>query len=98
LYVNDLAYVWEVDQTGVRVVASAGMTTETPQVKEKLAKLAYSPEEACQALTIGRTVLYDLMRRGEIVSIKVGRRRIIPVDKLHEYVDRLVAEQNEVPA
>lgn len=71
------------------------MTTE---VKEKLAKLAYSPEEACEALSIGRTVLYDLMRRGEITSIKVGRRRLIPVDKLHEYVDRLVAEQGEVPA
>jgi excisionase family DNA binding protein len=70
------------------MVASASMTTT-----DKLAKLAYSTEEACEALSIGRTVLFDLMARGDIVSVKVGRRRLIPVASLTAYLDRLVAQQ-----
>lgn len=56
-------------------------------------KLAYNTEEACNTLSIGRTVLFDLMRRGEIVSVKVGRRRLIPASSLNGYLDRLVTEQ-----
>lgn len=56
-------------------------------------KLAYSTEDACEALSIGRTQLFDLLREGEIKSVKIGRRRLIPVDSLREYLDRLLAEQ-----
>lgn len=56
-------------------------------------KLAYSPEEACRMLSIGRTVLFDLLRRGDITSVKVGRRRLIPAASLDAYLARLVADQ-----
>lgn len=56
-------------------------------------KLAYSPGEACSTLSIGRTVLFDLLRRNEITSIKIGRRRLIPAESLEAYLARLVAEQ-----
>ncbi|MGH3976896.1 MAG: helix-turn-helix domain-containing protein, partial [Pseudonocardiaceae bacterium] len=46
------------------------------------AKLAYSTEEACSTLSIGRTALFDLMRRNEITSVKIGRRRVIPAASL----------------
>lgn len=56
-------------------------------------KLAYTVTEACAALGLGRTTLFDLLGRKEILSVKVGRRRLIPADHLHAYMDRLVAEQ-----
>ncbi|MGH3833188.1 MAG: excisionase family DNA-binding protein [Pseudonocardiaceae bacterium] len=58
-------------------------------------KLAYSTEEACSALSIGRTALFDLLRRNEITSVKVGRRRLIPAASLDAYLARLITEQND---
>lgn len=56
-------------------------------------KLAYGLDEAFEMLSIGRTHGFDLIRRGEITSIKIGRRRLIPADSLRAYLDRLIAEQ-----
>ena len=43
--------------------------------------------EAAQALGISRALAYDLVRRGEIASLRLGRRIVIPervVDALLE--------------
>ncbi|MGH3710483.1 MAG: excisionase family DNA-binding protein [Pseudonocardiaceae bacterium] len=56
-------------------------------------KLAYSIDEAFLALSIGRTQLFDLLRRGEITSVKIGRRRLIPAASLDAYLARLITEQ-----
>ena len=50
-----------------------------------------TPEQAAQALGVGRTFMYSLLASGRIESIKLGRRRLIPRDAL----DRLVAELRE---
>lgn len=57
-------------------------------------KLAYSLDEAIEALSIGRTHLFDLLRRGEIASVKVGRRRLVLAESLDAYLARLIAEQS----
>jgi excisionase family DNA binding protein len=36
-----------------------------------------SVEEAARELGIGRTLVYDLIAKGELQSIKVGRRRLV---------------------
>lgn len=56
-------------------------------------KLACSIDEAQAALSIGRTTMFELLRTNEIVSVKVGRRRVIPTAELRAYLDRLVAAQ-----
>lgn len=40
-------------------------------------KMVYSIEEAAEQLGIGRTMVYSLLRRGELTSIKIGSRRLI---------------------
>lgn len=60
-------------------------------------KLAYSVDEACVALSIGRTVLFDLLRRNEITSVKIGRRRLIPASHLRAFIARLAEQQNPKP-
>jgi excisionase family DNA binding protein len=56
------------------------------------AKLAYSVDDACTTLSIGRTLLFDLIRRGELTSVKIGRRRLVPVASLEAYVARLAKQ------
>ena len=51
-------------------------------------KLLLEIEEAAAMLSIKRSLLYLLMARGEIRSCKIGRRRLIPRDALHEFVER----------
>lgn len=46
------------------------------------APLAYSVREAAQALSIGRTRLYELINGGELEALKLGRRTLIPREAL----------------
>lgn len=56
-------------------------------------KLLYSPEEAATVLGVSRAWIFELIARGEIESIKLGRLRKIPADAAAAYVERLRAEQ-----
>lgn len=67
-------------------------------MRDTRVKLAYSVDEACSATSLGRTAVFDLLRRGEIASVKVGRRRLIPAASLDAYLGRLVAEQTDQSA
>lgn len=49
-------------------------------------------EEAAEQLGIGRTKTYELVKKGEIESIQIGRLRRIPTSAIHEYAARLVNE------
>ena len=43
--------------------------------------------EACSRLSIGRSKLYDMMDKGELASIKLGRRRLIRSADLEVLID-----------
>ena len=57
------------------------------------APLLLTPQEAARRLSIARSSLYELLLTGEIVSLKIGRSRRVPLDALAEYIDRKVREQ-----
>jgi excisionase family DNA binding protein len=40
-------------------------------------RLAFSPDEAAELLGLSRELINDLLRTGELLSVKAGRRRII---------------------
>ncbi|MDX6252073.1 MAG: hypothetical protein QOF10_5433 [Kribbellaceae bacterium] len=46
-------------------------------------------EEAANALRIGRTRIFDLIAKGEIESVLIGRSRRIAVEALHKYAKKL---------
>lgn len=52
------------------------------------AKVLLTVEEVAEAMGLGRTYVYELVMRREIRSIKLGRKRRIPVTALDEFVDR----------
>lgn len=45
-----------------------------------------SIDEAAAAAGIGRSLLYNLIGRGEVRSVRVGRRRLIPSDAVAELI------------
>lgn len=64
------------------------------EVRAELADRADGPVEllsisqAARRLGIGRTATYDAIGRGELRSIKVGRRRLVAADALTELATR----------
>lgn len=53
---------------------------------QSLPPLAVSPDTAAELLGIGRTKLYELLDAGRIASLKVDRRRIIPMKALEAFL------------
>ena len=53
-----------------------------------IAPLVVTPDEAYPLLRIKRSKFFELLRTGEIASIKIGRCRRIEVDELAAYVAR----------
>ena len=51
-----------------------------------MTKILISVEEAMSALSLGRSKLLELTYSGEIPSVKVGRRRLFPIDQLQQWV------------
>lgn len=49
----------------------------------------YRVDEAAEALRISRSVIYELIRSGQLRTVKVGRRRLVPVQALEDYVASL---------
>lgn len=52
-------------------------------------KLLLTPEEAAEALSVGRSKLYELLSDGLLDSVRVGACRRIPVTSLIDFVGRL---------
>lgn len=50
-----------------------------------------SVEEAAAALRIGRTKVYELLKEGDLRSVTIGRRRLIPVREVQRFADDLLS-------
>ncbi|MBP1772657.1 MAG: Helix-turn-helix domain [Holophagaceae bacterium] len=51
-------------------------------------RLSVSVEEAAEMLSIGRSSVFNLLNDGLLASLKVGKRRLIPVAELRAFLDR----------
>jgi excisionase family DNA binding protein len=49
-------------------------------------RLAYSPDEAAELLGISRELVHDLLRTGQLGSVKAGRRRLIAKRHLEAFL------------
>lgn len=48
--------------------------------------------DAASALGISRTSLYAILDAGEIETVRIGKRRLVPLDSIEAYVAALRAE------
>jgi len=56
---------------------------------EVVPAVLYGVDEAASALRLSRSLIYELIRSGRLRSVKQGRRRLVPVSALYEYVASL---------
>lgn len=61
-------------------------------------RLLVDTVETGRRLGCGRTKVYELIADGDLESVKIGRRRKVPVDSINDYVSRLRAAQNGASA
>ena len=54
-------------------------------------KLLYSITEVGPIIGVGRTTAFQLVANGELETVKIGARRLVPAAALTEYVTRLRA-------
>ncbi|RXH06725.1 helix-turn-helix domain-containing protein [Bradyrhizobium vignae] len=52
-------------------------------------KLAYSIQEACSLLSIGRTTIYALIGQGDLAILKIGRRTLISAKSLDAFIQSI---------
>ena len=55
--------------------------------KEAAKPLAYQVNSFCELLGIGRTTFYNLVKAGQLRSVLIGGRRVVPASE----ADRLLA-------
>jgi excisionase family DNA binding protein len=49
----------------------------------------FTIDEAAARLRVSRWSVYNLIRSGQLRTIKIGRRRLVPLDALTECLKRL---------
>ncbi|WP_428388487.1 helix-turn-helix domain-containing protein [Mucisphaera sp.] len=64
------------------------MEPHTPAPDGPSPSLLLNDREAAKSLSISTRYLWELANRGEIPSVKLGRRRLYPRDELKAWVDR----------
>jgi excisionase family DNA binding protein len=74
------------------------MTTDTTAVRgddhsDRL-RVLLTVEAAAERLSISRTRMYILIKSGDVMSVRVGRLRRVPVFALEAYTAHLVTVQN----
>jgi excisionase family DNA binding protein len=55
-------------------------------------EMLFSVSEAARRLGIGRSLLYRLILERQVLSVKIGRSRRVPLCALEEFVKTKVAE------
>lgn len=60
----------------------AGREAQTPV----LVPLAVSPRRAAEYLGVGHDAIYQLLNQGRLRSVKLGRRRLIPLNELERFL------------
>ncbi|GAA1331628.1 excisionase family DNA-binding protein [Pseudonocardia xinjiangensis] len=64
----------------------------TAEGAEMSQKELYRVSEAMDLLSLGRSVIYELLRSGRLRSVREGRTRLIPASAITEYVALLERE------
>jgi excisionase family DNA binding protein len=52
-------------------------------------RLAFSINEACEILSLGRTFLYSAIKRGDLKTCKAGRRTLVTAEALQLWIESL---------
>lgn len=63
--------------------------TEHSQLAAASMTRLHPVEATMERLALGKSTVYALIRSGELRSVKVGKRRLIPESAIAEFIERL---------
>ncbi|HEX4246600.1 MAG TPA: helix-turn-helix domain-containing protein [Pseudonocardia sp.] len=74
-----------------RLAELLGTPPEQPQQPKRPMpkRVLLTPEEAGEALGVGRTTIYALLRTGDLESVQIGRLRRISLSAVEAYAEQL---------
>ena len=52
----------------------------------------FSVEQAAEVIGVSRATIFELIGSGQLGSIKIGRRRVIPGVAIHEFITNRLAD------
>ena len=58
-------------------------------------KYFYRPKEISNLLSVSRTEIYNLLKKGKLMSVQEGSKRLITRQSLLNYVNELNAKQEK---
>jgi excisionase family DNA binding protein len=68
------------------------------QEKLKVERLAWSIDEAAESIGCSPGHIRNLIERGELQSVKIGRRRVVCADSLRALLDKAVGRSSRAVA
>ena len=71
-------------------------TVEAAEAVAAVPKMAIKPSEAAELLGVSMPTVYELTRRADFPSFKIGNRTLISVELLGDWIRRQVEIKNEV--
>jgi excisionase family DNA binding protein len=83
-----LAFIASTPGTG----ATSALATSAGAVSPVEDRLVFTVEEAAQLLGISRSFAYEAVQRGEIPSMRIGRRILVPKAALERFLSELGSE------
>lgn len=51
-------------------------------------KLTYNVREASEVLGISKSLAYEMVKKGELPVVRLGKRILIPINRLEEMIKR----------
>ena len=79
--------LWEIAQGAVdREVPREQIETRPAEVMTEPQRLVLKPSEVAEALAVSRGTVYEMIRRGEIPSIRMGRNVRVPRKALERWL------------
>jgi excisionase family DNA binding protein len=67
--------------------AAAHNEEETSMISDQVNRLAYSVDDAAEALSISRRMLYRELAAGRLRFAKAGKRTLISASAIHEWLE-----------
>ena len=61
------------------------------RTRMKMEKLSVSIADAGNSIGLGRSKIYELIKSGELKTIKIGRRTLVTVESIRALVDQKTA-------
>lgn len=58
-----------------------------------MAQLLHRIERVAEQLDVGRTTVYEIVKRGGLQTVHIGRRALVTDESLRAYVDGLTADR-----